>query len=65
MPRCGLMKRDALTLVHKAGFQLARGEMIMDFTQPSHILEGRHAHQVSRSASTICAEPALKKFRQS
>jgi len=38
-------KRDALTLKHEAWFKLSGSQVIVDFTQPTHMLEGCRAHQ--------------------
>jgi len=36
-------QRDAFALENEARVQLARGQVIANFAQPSHMLEGRHA----------------------
>jgi len=38
-------ERDALTLEDETGLQFGRGQVIVDFAEPSHMLESRHAHR--------------------
>ena len=44
-------ERDALALEDEARLQFGRGQVIVDFAQPSHMLESRHAHQGVRVVS--------------
>jgi hypothetical protein len=38
-------QRYALTLESEVRFQLVRGQMIVDLTEPSHMIECRHAEE--------------------
>ena len=46
MPPPGIDERDALAFENKPRFQFVGGQMAMHPTQPSNMLESRHAHRV-------------------
>ena len=41
----GIDERNAFSLKYEARLEFIRGQVIVDFTEPSHMLESRHAHR--------------------
>ena len=59
MPALRVDERDALTFEDEAGLQFGRGQVIVDFAEPSHMLESRHAHQGVEVVSGSSAPPVI------